>query len=84
MPKVKVQDNDVIRCQLCGEEWRIPKAHPEGFDTRLDPDQIMFTHMMFTHPLDFLSNPKVQRGLSSFFENLGGMLADKLKGKINV
>jgi hypothetical protein len=73
----KVQDNDIIRCQLCGEEWPIPK----GTNSQLDPDQIMFAHMMFTHPLDFLSNPKVQRGLSSFFENLGGMLADKLKGK---
>jgi hypothetical protein len=67
--------NEKIKCNVCGEEWEIPEEMRE---------QEMFRHIMFAHPLDLLAHPQIQKGITAFFENLGGMLADKVKGVKNV
>ena len=66
--------SEKLQCNICGEEWEVEE------DMR---EQEMFRHIMFMHPLDLLSHPKIQKGIVAFFENLGGSLADKLKGAKN-
>lgn len=60
---------DKTVCQLCGEEW-------EGEI----PEQEMFLHLLFNHPMDVLESRKVQTTIGNFMFRLGERLADRLKG----
>ncbi len=70
-----VQDTSVdatLTCNICGASWYCPE------DAK---DFNMMHHMLFCHPMELISHPRVQKGIIGICEDLGGRLADSLRGK---
>lgn len=61
-----------INCKLCNREFEVTEEQAEPF---------MVFHTIVEHPMDFLGQPKVQQFIATGFEKLGGLLADKMRGK---